>query len=101
LSTSAASCPRCGRPISPPTTPYGQFQQQAYQPYQPPIIHVSGPPVEQGSYLLGFLGGFFFGCLGLVLIMMMAKGANTKSGAALGFIFGLVLGLLIVVMGAH
>lgn len=97
VSTSAASCPRCGRPIAPPTTPYGQFQQPTYHPYQPPII-VSAP-VEQGSYLLGFLGGFFFGCFGLALIMMMAKGPDTKSGAALGFGAAVVLGLLIVLAG--
>jgi len=93
VSSSAASCLGCGRPIAyqPPMAPPAYYQA-------PTTIHVS-QPVEQGSALLGFLGGFFFGCLGFALIMMLARGSQTKAGAAAGFGCGLLIGLVILGMG--
>lgn len=48
----------------------------------------------KGSVGLGFLAGFFGACLGLALIYAVAKGADTKKGAVIGFVVGVVLGAL-------
>jgi hypothetical protein len=47
----------------------------------------------QGNFALGFLAGFFGGCIGLVLVHMIAKGAETKKGAGFGvaFVVGAIL----------
>jgi hypothetical protein len=47
-----------------------------------------------GSLPLGFLAGFFGGCIGLALVYFMAKGADTKKGAIYGFVAVFVLGIV-------
>lgn len=49
---------------------------------------------DEGSIGLGFLAGFFGGLLGLILVLVMAKGAKTKKGAIYGIIGQVVLGLI-------
>lgn len=51
-------------------------------------------PVE-GSLPLGLLAGFFGGCIGLILVMIIAKGPATKKGAGIGFAAQMVLGVII------
>lgn len=48
----------------------------------------------QGSLPLGFLAGFFGGCIGLALVYFIAKGAATKKGAIFGFVGQIVLGVV-------
>jgi hypothetical protein len=38
-----------------------------------------------GSFGLGIAIGLFGGCIGLALVHALAKGADTKRGAAIGF----------------
>lgn len=52
------------------------------------------PQVEEGNTGLGFLAGFFGGILGLVLVLILAKGRRTKKGAIFGIVGQLVVGLL-------
>ena len=52
------------------------------------------PPVTQGSLPLGILAGFFGGCIGLILVLIIAKGPQTKKGAWIGFAVGMVLGII-------
>ena len=60
------------------------------------------PQVEEGSTGLGFLAGFFGGILGLVLVLILAKGRKTKKGAIFGivgqFVLGFVGGILVFVI---
>ena len=65
--------------------PYGAPQQPfGMQPsYAAPIV---------GSLGLGFLAGFFGGCIGLILVYAIAKGPETKKGAGMGFAAQIVLG---------
>lgn len=66
--------------------PYGAPQQQPFgmQPnYMAPV---------QGSIGLGFLAGFFGGCIGLILVYAIAKGPDTKKGAGIGFAAQIVVG---------
>ena len=65
--------------------PYGAQQPQfGMQPsYAAPIT---------GSLGLGFLAGFFGGCIGLILVYAIAKGPETKKGAGMGFAAQIVLG---------
>lgn len=48
----------------------------------------------QGSVGLGFLAGFFGGCIGLGLVYALAKGPDTKKGATMGFGVGIALGVI-------
>lgn len=45
--------------------------------------------------ILGLLAGFFLGCIGLVLVMIIAKGQDTKRGAVIGFVTQVVVGAII------
>jgi len=66
------------------------------------------PQVEQGSTGLGFLAGFFGGIVGLVLVLVLAKGKSTKKGAIIGlvaqfvlaFIGGILMAVFVVRAGA-
>ncbi len=51
-------------------------------------------PQIQGSTGLGFCAGFFGGCIGLVLVLALAKGPDTKKGAWIGFAIAIVFGVL-------
>jgi hypothetical protein len=46
-----------------------------------------------GSTALGFLAGFFGGCIGLGLVLAIAKGPATKRGAGIGFACQAVVGV--------
>jgi hypothetical protein len=52
------------------------------------------PPYVEGSFGLGFLAGFFGGCIGFILVMAIAKGPQTKRGAGVGFALGIVIGAI-------
>jgi hypothetical protein len=51
-----------------------------------------------GSFGLGFLAGFFGGCIGLILVQVIAKGPQTKKGAGAGFIAQMVVGVFLRVL---
>jgi hypothetical protein len=53
---------------------------------------------NQGNLPLGFCAGFFGGCIGLILVMSIAKGEETKKGAKIGFGAQLVIGGILRVM---
>jgi hypothetical protein len=68
--------------------------------YSPPQFGMQGPgynmpPPVEGSLPLGLLAGFFGGCIGLILVMIIAKGPATKKGAAIGFGAQMVIGVII------
>jgi hypothetical protein len=46
----------------------------------------------QGNIGLGIAAGFFGGCIGLILVLAIAKGPETKKGAWIGFAVQIVLG---------
>ena len=46
-----------------------------------------------GSMPQGFAAGFCCGIIGLVLVLVMAKGGETKKGAIIGFVTALILGV--------
>ncbi len=48
----------------------------------------------RGSMLIGFLAGFFLGCIGLILVMFLSTKPNTRTGAWLGFLVQVVLGVI-------
>lgn len=52
-------------------------------------------PVVEGSFGLGFLAGLLGGCIGLILVAIIAKGSATKKGAGVGFVAQLLVGLLL------
>jgi hypothetical protein len=67
--------------------------------YAPPQFGAMGPggympPMTQGSLPLGICAGFFGGCIGLILVLIIAKGPQTKKGAWIGFAIGMVLGVI-------
>ena len=51
------------------------------------------PPPVQGSLGLGILAGLT-GCIGLILVLIIAKGPQTKKGAWIGFAIGMVIGII-------
>jgi len=74
---------------------------QQMNPYAPPVNAGYAPmgfvpTIETpGSFPLGFLAGFFGGCIGFLLVRMLAKGAQTKKGAGVGWAVGMGVGLLL------
>lgn len=50
-------------------------------------------PAVEGSLALGFLAGLFGGCIGALLVLVLAKGAQTKRGAGIGFACQIVVGI--------
>lgn len=58
------------------------------------------PPATEGSIGLGFLAGFFGGCIGLGLVYAIAKGPQTKKGALMGFGAQFVVGVIFRVIAA-
>lgn len=48
----------------------------------------------QGSFGLGFVAGFFGGCIGLALVYALAKGPDTKKGAGIGFGVAMAIGVI-------
>ena len=51
-------------------------------------------PEQPGSFGWGFVAGFFGGIIGLVLVRVLAKTQETKTGATAGFMVGLGMGVL-------
>ncbi|MGI9614904.1 MAG: hypothetical protein ACR2QO_18485 [Acidimicrobiales bacterium] len=50
--------------------------------------------MDRGSTLLGFIVGFFLGCIGLVLVMFLSSKPDTRSGAWFGFIAQIVVAVV-------
>ena len=72
------------------------------QPYAPPTTTTDdnlqwAQPVgvKQGSLPLGLALGFFLGCFGLIGVLLIAKGAETKRGAWIGFGIGIAFSLIV------
>ena len=70
------------------------------QPYSPPATQDNlqwQQPIQQvqGSLPLGLALGFFLGCFGLIGVLLIAKGPETKRGAGIGFAIQMVLGLVL------
>ncbi len=53
------------------------------------------PAPITGSLGLGFLAGFFGGCIGLILVYVIAKGPETKKGAGIGFAAQIIVGAVL------
>jgi hypothetical protein len=51
------------------------------------------PNAQTGNLALGFCAGFFGGCIGLGLVLALAKGQRTKRGAGIGFACQTVVGV--------
>jgi len=94
-----------GPPGGPPPGGYGQPPGGYGAPppggFGPPGYGVQPQPFGMnqgyaapitGSLGLGFLAGFFGGCIGLILVYAIAKGPETKKGAGIGFAAQIVLG---------
>jgi hypothetical protein len=54
-----------------------------------------GTETGPGSFGAGFAAGFFGGIIGFILVRWLAKGEDTKKGAAVGLGVGLVVGGLL------
>jgi hypothetical protein len=67
------------------------------QPVQSPGSSAAVP----GSLPLGFLAGFFGGCIGLALVFIIAKGPATKKGAGIGFAAQIVVGVIFRLVASH
>jgi hypothetical protein len=50
-------------------------------------------PALAGNFWGGFAAGFFGGCIGLGLVLLIAKGAQTKRGVLYGFLTQLFVGI--------
>ncbi len=74
-----------------PATEFAFGDPSAYR--GPQGVYPMGAVPPAGSAALGFLAGFFGGCIGLGLVLMLAKGAATKRGAGIGFACQTVVGL--------
>jgi hypothetical protein len=63
--------------------------------YRGPMEAWQPPPADEGNLPLGFVAGFFGGCIGAGLVYALAKGQATKRGAAIGFACQAALGILL------
>jgi len=79
--------------------PPGGYGAPPPNPYGPPMGPPMGmapmpyaPPMTDGSFGLGFCAGFFGGCIGLIRVLAIAKGPQTKKGAGIGFCIQMVIG---------
>ncbi len=73
------------------------------QPYSPPTAQddmqwAQPVGVKQGSLGLGLALGFLLGCFGLIGVLLIAKGSETKRGAWIGFGIQMALGLVRVAL---
>jgi hypothetical protein len=95
----ASLCPTCKQPFDPDEGSYtedglicGDCQDQRV------LDGGEGAPeggeYVQGSFGGGFAAGFFGGCIGYLLVNMLAKGEQTKKGARIGFFSGIAVGFL-------
>jgi hypothetical protein len=71
-------------------------------PYQAPVHQAFADsdmlPMHTGSFGLGFAAGFFGGCIGWILVAVLAKGAETKKGAGIGFGVAVAVGVVLRVI---
>ena len=81
--------------------PQGYGPPMGANPYGAPMAGPGMMPAVQGSMGLGFLAGFLGGCIGLILVLIIAKGPETKRGAGIGFAVALVLGVILNVAMRH
>jgi hypothetical protein len=56
---------------------------------------VQAQPVNNGSSFAGFVAGFLFGLIGLIIVALCGK-KSTKNGAVIGFIFQTILWLMLL-----
>lgn len=85
--------PAGGYGAPPPAGGFGAPPPGGYgNPYAAPQAYGAAVPVGPGSIPLGFLAGFFGGCIGLILVLAIAKTPETKKGAWIGFAAQVVLG---------
>lgn len=65
----------------------------------PPHMAPYGPggvaPAIEGSFGLGYLAGLFGGCIGFILVYLIAKGPATKKGAGWGWLTQVILSVII------
>ncbi len=61
-------------------------------------MNMQQQPQVEGSLPLGLLAGFFGGCIGLVLVLVIAKGPATKKGAWIGFGVAFAIGIIVNVV---
>jgi hypothetical protein len=66
--------------------------------YRGPTGALAGTAAQEGSMGLGFAAGFFGGCLGLILVLVLAKGQATKRGAGIGFACQAFVGIIVNVI---
>jgi hypothetical protein len=52
-------------------------------------------PAIEGSFGLGYLAGLFGGCIGFILVYLIAKGPATKKGAGWGWLTQVILSVII------
>ena len=50
--------------------------------------------MHQGTKVGGFIAGFFFGCIGAILVQIFAKSPVTKQWAWIGFGVAIVLSII-------
>lgn len=93
-------CPSCKQAFDPDEGSYtedglicGDCQDQRVLDGNHEMAPGGGEQVE-GSFLGGLAAGFFGGCIGYLLVSMLAKGEQTKKGAKFGFFAGLAFSFL-------
>jgi hypothetical protein len=55
-------------------------------------------PFEGGHFFGGLAAGFFGGCIGLGLVLLIAKGPNTRRGVICGFVAQVLVGMMIHIL---
>ncbi len=106
--TEMANCARCGAstPASRGTyTEEGLICQGCTDAATEKDLDATGKLVDAEDYVpgslpLGFLAGFFGGCIGYLLVHQFAKGEDTKKGAKYGFWTGVVIGITMRALSA-
>ena len=96
-----SKCPQCNRPFNPSTGIYtgsGLVCESCADEADAEDMDLEAAP--SGIYPLGFVAGFFGGCIGLLLVHLLAKGVQTKKGATHGFIAQIVVGGLIRIIAS-
>ncbi|MGE3673371.1 MAG: hypothetical protein AB7K71_27095, partial [Polyangiaceae bacterium] len=83
---------RWGNALMDPNQPYSPPATQDEMQWQQPVGQ------KQGSLPLGLVLGFFLGCFGLIGVLLIAKGPETKRGAWIGFGVQMVLGIIRVIL---
>jgi len=98
------TCPRCNGPLDERTGSYSSDGLICEECTDKVAIDAADG-IEEGGYEVegtligGLAAGFFGGCIGLILVMMIAKGKETKKGAKIGFgaaiAFNIIVRLLV------